>query len=103
MGSTSITGHASSENESRASDELLRTVRHLVIRVVGEPKTAAEVAAELDVTMPQAEVWLKRLVEEGRLEKTKKPIRYSVRETGLSNVEDHMGQNADIKTERSEE
>ncbi len=40
------------------------------------PKTDAEVAAELNVSKSQAREWLKRLVEEGVLEKLSKPTRY---------------------------
>jgi DNA processing protein len=69
--------------EFEAAEELFRTVRGLVLRIVREPKKAAEVALALGVTERQAEQWLKRLSEEGVLAKDKKPIRYSICQTSL--------------------
>jgi predicted Rossmann fold nucleotide-binding protein DprA/Smf involved in DNA uptake len=66
-----------------ASDELFGTVRSLVLRIVGEPLTEGEVARRLGVTEAQAHRWLKRLVEEGALERSQKPVRYSVRQSRL--------------------
>ena len=66
-----------------AADELFRTVRSLVLRVVQEPKKAAEIAKALGVTQRQAEEWLRRLVEERLVEKSKKPVRYAVRQASL--------------------
>jgi predicted Rossmann fold nucleotide-binding protein DprA/Smf involved in DNA uptake len=66
-----------------AADELFRTVRTLILRVIREPKRAAEVAADLGVTQRQAEEWLKRLVDEGVVDKSKNPVRYSVRQSSL--------------------
>lgn len=45
-------------------------------------KTEAEVAGLLDVSKSQAKAWLTKLVEEGQLEKTAKPVRY--RTTGVA-------------------
>jgi len=77
-----------SESDARAdqaepADELFQTVRSLVTRIASEPMTAAEIARNLAVTAPQVQKWLKRLVDEGVLEKSKKPVRYSLRQTGL--------------------
>ncbi|TDI39754.1 MAG: DNA-processing protein DprA [Acidobacteria bacterium] len=66
-----------------AADELFKTVRSVIHRVVREPKKAAEVAKDMAVTQRQAEEWLKRLVDERELEKSKKPVRYSVRQASL--------------------
>lgn len=40
------------------------------------PMKDVEVAAALNVSNTQAKAWLQRLVEEGVLEKEKKPVRY---------------------------
>ena len=42
-----------------------------------------EVAAGLDVSNAQAKVWLQRLVDEGVLEKQKKPAGYVVKQKRL--------------------
>jgi DNA processing protein len=57
------------------ADALFATVRTL-LQGLPTPKTDAEIAAELNVSRPQAKEWLARLVEEGVLEKTSRPIRY---------------------------
>jgi hypothetical protein len=40
------------------------------------PRTAAELATELDVTKPQIAAWLKRAVAEKKLKKIARPVRY---------------------------
>ena len=43
----------------------------------------AEVATALDVSTAQAKVWLQRLVEEGVIEKQKKPAGYILKQSSL--------------------
>jgi len=43
----------------------------------------AEVAAGLDVSNSQAKAWLQRLVDEGVIEKQKKPAGYAVKQSSL--------------------
>lgn len=43
-----------------------------------QPVSADDLAKELDVNKTQLNVWLKRAVDEGRIRKLKKPVRYSV-------------------------
>lgn len=62
-----------------AADELFRTARSLVVRLLREPKKASEVADDLGVNQRQAEQWLQRLTEERVLKKSRKPVRYSLR------------------------
>lgn len=57
------------------ADALFARVRELLEEMT-VPKTEAEVAASLDVSKAQAKVWLKRLVDEGVLEKLSRPVRY---------------------------
>ena len=75
------------EPELQVADELFRSVRSLVVRIVREPKKAGDVAAALGVTLRQAEEWLKRLVDENVLEKSKKPVRYTIRQSSLFSIE----------------
>ncbi len=42
-----------------------------------------EVAAALDVSNAQAKAWLQRLVDEGVIEKRKKPVGYLVKQSSL--------------------
>ena len=65
------------------ADELFRSVRELTIRLLEKPLQVDEVASGLGVTKRQAEEWLRRLVAEGVLEKSKRPAGYSVRQAGL--------------------
>jgi predicted Rossmann fold nucleotide-binding protein DprA/Smf involved in DNA uptake len=61
--------------ESTPAEELFAKVR-MLLEKMDTPKTDAEVAAELNVLKAQAKAWLQRLVKEGVLEKSKKPVRY---------------------------
>jgi predicted ArsR family transcriptional regulator len=47
------------------------------------PMKDAEVAAALDVSTAQAKAWLQRLVDEGVIEKQKKPAGYIVSQSSL--------------------
>jgi DNA processing protein len=67
-----------------AADELFRTVRALALRILEEPGTAVELASALGVSKPQSEKWLKRLVEEGVLEKRTKPVSYVAHQAPLT-------------------
>ena len=57
------------------AEELFATVRTLMARLDG-PRTDIEIAAALNVSRPQAKEWLTRLVEEGVLAKSSRPIKY---------------------------
>jgi DNA processing protein len=57
------------------SEELFATVRSLLERI-DVPQTDKEIASELKVSTRQAKEWLKRLVNEGALEKLSAPTRY---------------------------
>ncbi|MGH7716277.1 MAG: hypothetical protein ACREML_09810, partial [Vulcanimicrobiaceae bacterium] len=46
-----------------------------LLRLLQEPLTAKELATAADLTKSQADVWLKRLVSEGRVQKTKAKYR----------------------------
>jgi DNA processing protein len=65
------------------ADELFETVRRLIVRLLESPKAEAEVAGELNVSGPQARAWLKRLIADGQVEKSKQPVRYVRREKEL--------------------
>lgn len=64
-----------STTSPHAADELFAKVRDILLRT-NEPRTEQEVATDLNVSSSQARAWLHRLVEEGILEKSGRPIRY---------------------------
>ncbi|MDA1283138.1 MAG: DNA-processing protein DprA [Chloroflexi bacterium] len=61
---------------TRPSQKLFATVRSLLANL-DSPKSEAEVADDLEVTTAQARDWLTRLVEEGVLNRSTRPVRYS--------------------------
>jgi predicted Rossmann fold nucleotide-binding protein DprA/Smf involved in DNA uptake len=62
--------------EVTPADALFAAVRESIRQLLIVPMKDAEVAAALEVTSPQAKEWLQRLVDEGMLEKQKKPAGY---------------------------
>lgn len=62
-----------------ASETLFRAARDLIERLLGKPMKDSEVAKALSVNNAQARAWLNRLVDEGILEKQKKPVTYVIK------------------------
>jgi len=62
---------------------LFSAVRASIQQLLTVPMKDSEVAAALDVSNAQAKAWLQRLVEEGVLEKQKKPAGYIVKQKRL--------------------
>ena len=58
------------------AEKLLAVVEGLLLPYLAEPRTEADVAEALGVQKPQARSWLKRLVDDGRIEKLSRPVRY---------------------------
>ena len=69
------------------ADQLFLQVKSLILQFVQTPKSRNEIQAELEITQRQADQWLKRLLNEGDLEKTKKPARYSAAQRKLPLIE----------------
>ena len=70
---------AGRQDEAGAPDyagELYRHATALILRICATPVPAKSIATALDVTLPTAEGWIKRLVEEGALRKRIRPVRY---------------------------
>lgn len=70
-------------DEEMPADALFEAVRTLLCRQLRAPKTEAEVADALAIQSGQAKAWLKRLVEEGAIEKRTRPVRYVIRDPAL--------------------
>ena len=65
------------------ADTLFSAVREAIQLLLKAPMKDAEVAAALDVSNAQAKAWLQRLVDEGVIEKQKKPAGYIVKQSSL--------------------
>lgn len=64
---------------SSPADILFATVREILRLLLKIPKKDTEIAEELGVTNSQAKAWLQRLVDEGIIEKQKKPACYVIK------------------------
>lgn len=73
----------SQETESTPAEFLFSAVRDSILAFLNKPMNDAEVAEALDVSNVQAKTWLQRLVNEGVLEKQKRPVRYVVKQSSL--------------------
>ncbi|TWC50924.1 putative Rossmann fold nucleotide-binding protein DprA/Smf involved in DNA uptake [Pseudomonas sp. SJZ080] len=71
------------EVELNHADLLFATVRDLIKKLLKTPTKDADIAAALNVTSGQVKVWLQRLVDEGVIEKQKKPVGYVVKHSEL--------------------
>ncbi len=70
-------------NPAPPSDTLFSAVREVIRQLLNTPMKDAEVAATLDVSKVQAKAWLQRLVDEGVIEKQKKPAGYIAKQSSL--------------------
>lgn len=69
--------------EGTPAETLFAAARESIRRLLITPMKDAEVAAVLEVSPAQAKAWLQRLVDEGVLEKQKKPAGYIVKQKRL--------------------
>ena len=58
----------------------LAAIRAAIQQLLSMPRNDSQVAAALDVSNARAKAWLQRLIDEGVLEKQKKPAGYVVRQ-----------------------
>ena len=68
---------------STPADTLFAAVREVIQLLLKAPMKDAEVAAALDVSNAQAKAWLQRLVDDGAIEKHKKPAGYIIKQSRL--------------------
>ncbi len=69
---------------STPADTLFAAVRKVIKQqLLKAPMKDAEIAAVLDVSNAQAKAWLQRLIDEGVIEKQKKPVGYIVKQSSL--------------------
>jgi len=79
----SETTSSDTQNESTPADALFVAVRNVMQRMLKTHMKDVEIAAALDVSNAQAKIWLKRLLDEGVIEKQKKPVGYIVKQNRL--------------------
>lgn len=58
------------------AEVLLKTVHEVLEDILKHPMKEEEIASILEVSITQTRIWLKRLLEEGRIEKQIRPARY---------------------------
>ena len=68
------------ESATNHAEEMYRAARPIMLRVLAEPKNTKAVAEETGVTDGTAKSWIRRLVEEGAVEKQTSPVRYVARQ-----------------------
>ncbi|MNJ38949.1 hypothetical protein D3C77_338090 [compost metagenome] len=73
----------SSQSESPPAEMLFAAVRTVIQQLLNAPMKDVEVAAALDISNAQAKAWLQRLVDEGLIEKQKKPLGYIAKQSNL--------------------
>lgn len=71
------------QTASTPADTLFAAVREAIQRLLNVPMKDAEIAASLDVSNAQAKAWLQRLIDEGVIEKQKRPAGYVVKQSRL--------------------
>ena len=72
------------------ADELFQSAKSLVLQIAQTPRTRDEIKAELGIAQAQVNEWLKRLVDEGVVEKINRPVRYLARQKGLFGEENSL-------------
>ena len=73
----------SSQLDLAPADAVFSAVRAAIQQLLSAPMKDTEVATALDVSNAQAKVWLQRLVDDGVIEKQKKPVGYVLKQTRL--------------------
>lgn len=68
---------------STPAEQLFAAVRAAIQQILSAPMKDTEVADALEVSKAQAKAWLQRLVDEGVLEKQKKPAGYIIKQKRL--------------------
>lgn len=63
----------------RPAETLFMAVREALSLLLAEPMSDRDIADSLDVSVAQVKIWLRRLVEEGVIEKRTDPVRYVAR------------------------
>lgn len=68
---------------SDPADRLIAYVRKILIDLLSTPRTEKEIAAALQVSKSQMQLWLQKFVGEELIEKRSKPVRYVLKQKTL--------------------
>ena len=71
------------QSVSEPAETLIACVREILVGLLATPKDESQIASLLQVSNPQARTWLRRLVQEGVLEKRTKPVRFVLKQKTL--------------------
>lgn len=63
-----------------AGDEIFEAVWPFIGAQIARPRTAEDLAKKCKVTLPQMRLWLKQAEDLGRVNKSKKPVKYRIRD-----------------------
>lgn len=66
----------SAADQDRSASDAYDQIVETILDALAEPMNERSIAEKLNVPLSKAKAWLKRAVEEGRVRKTKKPLRY---------------------------
>jgi predicted Rossmann fold nucleotide-binding protein DprA/Smf involved in DNA uptake len=69
--------------EFNPAKKLFSVIQEMIEQLLKTSKSEADIADALDITKAQAHAWLKRLLEEDKIEKLNKPVRYRLKQPGL--------------------
>jgi predicted Rossmann fold nucleotide-binding protein DprA/Smf involved in DNA uptake len=79
-----VSGSSPSAEQKMPPEEILfQGVRESLFQLLSEPMKSEDIAKALNIAKGQTNIWLKRLVEDGTLEKYTQPVRYGIRQTSL--------------------
>lgn len=83
----------SNENDPATdpAEALYQTAQELIILLCANPTKPVSLTEKLNITKSQTDIWLKRLVAEGRVEKIPSPVRYVARQADLLANQPHGG------------
>jgi DNA processing protein len=71
------------ETTASPAEQLIQTIKEVIPQLLTTPMKDVDVASALNVTTAQAKAWLQILLNEGLIEKKKKPAGYIVKQTSL--------------------
>ncbi|MBC7285567.1 DNA-processing protein DprA [Hoeflea sp.] len=78
-----VSSEVASDVATSPAELLFVAVRKAMQELLKSPMKDAEIAAELNVTPAQTKAWLQRLVDEGVVQRSKKPVGYVVKQPNL--------------------
>ncbi|MDQ6776439.1 MAG: hypothetical protein M3071_09545 [Actinomycetota bacterium] len=85
---SALSGYYQTRASKTAAADAFGLVWPALADYVQDPRTERDVADHLDLEISQARAWLRRAVDEQRLERLKRPVRYRVRDNNSQSLFD---------------